>query len=53
MVTVKGVVNTLRALRAAVITTASQVPPRRFFAILAAIVILIAIAFLVRLPTAV
>jgi uncharacterized membrane protein YdjX (TVP38/TMEM64 family) len=50
---VKAVVNTLRALRAAVIATASQVPPRRFFAILAAIVILIAIAFLVPLPTAV
>ena len=49
----KAVVNTLRALRAAVITTASQVPPRRFFAILAAIVILIAVAYLVRLPTAV
>lgn len=53
MVTVKAVVNTLRALRAAVMTTASQVPPRRFFAILAAIVILIAVAFLVPLPTAV
>jgi uncharacterized membrane protein YdjX (TVP38/TMEM64 family) len=50
---VKPVVNTLRALRAAVIATASQVPPRRFFAILAAIVILVAIAVLVPLPTAV
>jgi uncharacterized membrane protein YdjX (TVP38/TMEM64 family) len=50
---VKTVVNTLRALRAAVIATASQVPPRRFFAILAAIVILVAIALLVPLPTAV
>jgi uncharacterized membrane protein YdjX (TVP38/TMEM64 family) len=50
---VKTVVNTLRALGAAVITTASQVPPRRFFAILAAIVVLVAIALLVPLPTAV
>ena len=53
LVSVKAVVNTLRALRAAVIATVSQVPPRRFFAILAAIMILIAVAFLVRLPTAV
>jgi uncharacterized membrane protein YdjX (TVP38/TMEM64 family) len=53
LVTVKPVVNTLRALRAAVIATASQVSPRRFFAILAPIVILIAIALLVPLPTAV
>jgi uncharacterized membrane protein YdjX (TVP38/TMEM64 family) len=50
---VKAVVNTLRALRAAVITTASQVPPRRFFAILAAIMILIAVAFLVPVPSAI
>jgi uncharacterized membrane protein YdjX (TVP38/TMEM64 family) len=50
---VKPAVNTLRALRAAVFATASQVPPRRFFAILAAMVILIAIALLVPLPTAV
>ena len=49
----KAVVSTLRAVRAAVITTASSVQPRRFFAILAAIVILIAIALLVPLPTAV
>ena len=40
LVSVKAVVNTLRALRAAVIATVSQVPPRRFFAILAAIMIL-------------
>lgn len=53
LVTVKAVVNTLRALRAAVITTAAQVSPRRFFAILAAIVILVAVALLVPLPTAV
>jgi uncharacterized membrane protein YdjX (TVP38/TMEM64 family) len=50
---VKTVVSTLRALRAAVIATASGVPPRRFIAILAAIVILVAIAVLVPLPTAV
>jgi uncharacterized membrane protein YdjX (TVP38/TMEM64 family) len=50
---VKAVVSTLRAVRAAVIATASSVPPRRFFAILAAIVILIAVAVLVPLPTAV
>jgi uncharacterized membrane protein YdjX (TVP38/TMEM64 family) len=50
---VKAVVSTLRAIRAAVIATASSVPPRRFFAILAAIVILIAVAVLVPLPTAV
>ncbi|MGX9791442.1 TVP38/TMEM64 family protein [Mycobacterium sp. MMS18-G62] len=49
----KAVVSTLRALRAAVITTASQVPPRRFIAILAAIVILVAVALLVPLPTAI
>jgi uncharacterized membrane protein YdjX (TVP38/TMEM64 family) len=50
---VKPVVNTLRALRAAVIATASTVPPRRFLAILAAIVILVAVAVLIPLPTAV
>lgn len=49
----KPVVNTLRALCAAVIATASTVPPRRFFAILTAIVILVAIAVMVPLPTAV
>lgn len=46
------VVSTLRALRAAVLATASSVPPRRFLAILAAIVILVAVAVLVPLPTA-
>jgi uncharacterized membrane protein YdjX (TVP38/TMEM64 family) len=50
---VKTVISTVRTLRAAVIATASGVPPRRFFAILAAIVILVAIALLVPLPTAV
>jgi uncharacterized membrane protein YdjX (TVP38/TMEM64 family) len=49
---VKAVVSTLRALCPAVIATASTVPPRRFFAILAAIVILVAVALLVPLPTA-
>ena len=49
----KAVVSTLRALRAAVMATASTVSPRRFIAILAAIVILIAVAVLVPLPTAV
>jgi uncharacterized membrane protein YdjX (TVP38/TMEM64 family) len=50
---VKAVVSPLRALRAAVIATASTVSPRRFVAILTAIVILVAVAVLVPLPTAV
>jgi uncharacterized membrane protein YdjX (TVP38/TMEM64 family) len=49
---VKAVVSTLRALRTAAIGTTSTVPPRRFIAILTAIVILIAVAVLVPLPTA-
>jgi len=49
---VNTVVSTLRALRAAVLATASSVPPRRFLAILTAIVILVAVAVLVPLPTA-
>jgi uncharacterized membrane protein YdjX (TVP38/TMEM64 family) len=49
---VKAVVSTLRAVLAAVTATASSVPPRRFVAILATIVILIAVAVLVPLPTA-
>src|SRR6202051_4217423 len=53
LVAVKAVVSTLRALRAAVIATASTVSPRRFFAILTAVVILVAVALLVPLPTAV
>jgi uncharacterized membrane protein YdjX (TVP38/TMEM64 family) len=52
LVDVKAVVSTLRTLRAAVITTASTVPLRRFIAILAAIVILVAVALLIPLPTA-
>lgn len=51
-INVKPVVSTLRTVRAAVIATASQLPPRRIIAILAAIVILVAIALLVPLPTA-
>jgi uncharacterized membrane protein YdjX (TVP38/TMEM64 family) len=50
---VNTVVSTLRALRGAVLATAAGVPPRRFFAILAAIVILVAVALLVPLPTAI
>src|ERR1700692_5052374 len=52
LVAVKAVVSTLRALRAALIATASTVPPRRFIAILTAIVILVAVALLIPLPTA-
>ncbi len=48
-----SVVSTLRALRRSVIATASAVPRRRVFAILVAIVILVAVALLVDLPTAV
>ena len=47
-----AVVSTWRTLRAAVIATASTVPPRRFIAILTAIVILVAVALLIPLPTA-
>jgi uncharacterized membrane protein YdjX (TVP38/TMEM64 family) len=49
---VKPVVSTLRTVRAAVMTTALQLPPRRIIAILAAIVILVAVALLLPLPTA-
>lgn len=49
---VKPVVSTLRTVRAAVMTTVLQLPPRRIIAILAAIVILVAVALLVPLPTA-
>lgn len=45
--------NTFRAVRAAVAVTAAQVPRRRLATIAAAIVILIAFALLVPLPTAV
>jgi uncharacterized membrane protein YdjX (TVP38/TMEM64 family) len=50
---VNAVVNTLRALRGAVVATVSTVPPRRFVAIVTAIVILVAVAVLVPLPTAI
>jgi uncharacterized membrane protein YdjX (TVP38/TMEM64 family) len=50
---VKPVVNTLRAASAAVAATAAQVPHRRVFVIGTAIVILVAVALLVPLPTAV
>jgi uncharacterized membrane protein YdjX (TVP38/TMEM64 family) len=53
LIGVKAVVSTLRALRAAVVATASSVSPRRLLAILTAIVILVAVAALVPLPTAV
>jgi uncharacterized membrane protein YdjX (TVP38/TMEM64 family) len=50
---VNFVVSTLRTVRAAVMATASQVPRRRILTITAAIVILVAVALLVPLPTAV
>jgi uncharacterized membrane protein YdjX (TVP38/TMEM64 family) len=50
---VNTVVNSLRALRSAVLATAAAVPRRRILTILTAIVILVAIALLVDLPTAV
>ncbi len=49
----KGVVSTSRAVRSAAVAAASAVPPRRFFAILTAIVILVAVLALVPLPNAV
>lgn len=50
---VKPVVSTLRAVRAAVAATLRTIPTRRYVAILAAIVILVAFAVVVPLPTAV
>ena len=50
---VKAVVSTLRAVSAAVVATAAQVSPRRALATAAAIVILVAFALLVPIPTAV
>jgi uncharacterized membrane protein YdjX (TVP38/TMEM64 family) len=50
---VKSVVSTLRALQRAVAATAAAVPRRRLVTILAAIVILVAVAWLVPLPNAV
>jgi uncharacterized membrane protein YdjX (TVP38/TMEM64 family) len=49
---VKPVVSTLRAVCAAIVATASQVPRRRVVMLATAIVILVAIAVLVPLPTA-
>ena len=49
----KPVVTTLRTVWSAVTSTAAQVPPRRALAILTAIVILVAVALLVPLPSAV
>lgn len=48
----KSVVSTLRTVRAAVVATLKTVPRTRVAAILAAIVILVAVAVLVPLPTA-
>jgi len=50
---VKPVVSTFRALRVAIVATARQVPRRRLVTIASAIVILVAIALLVPLPSAV
>ncbi|MDO3637492.1 TVP38/TMEM64 family protein [Mycolicibacterium arseniciresistens] len=47
------VVSTVRRLRAALIATAAQVPPRRFLAVVLGSVILVAAALVVPLPTAV
>jgi uncharacterized membrane protein YdjX (TVP38/TMEM64 family) len=44
--------RTLRSMRSAVVATARQVPRRRFIVTVAVIVILVAAAFLVPLPTA-
>ncbi|MFB1297457.1 TVP38/TMEM64 family protein [Mycobacterium sp. pW049] len=48
----KSVVSTLRTVRAAVVATLKTVPRTRLAAVLTAIVILVAIALLVPLPTA-
>jgi uncharacterized membrane protein YdjX (TVP38/TMEM64 family) len=53
LIVVTSVVKALYAVRAAVMTTASQVPRRRLVAIIGAVVILVALALLVPLPTAV
>ncbi len=49
----KPVVTTLRTVWAAVTSTAAQLPPRRALGILTTIVILVAVALLVPLPSAV
>ena len=53
MVDVNSVVSTLRAVRGAVIATLSSVSRARLVGSLAAIVILVAVALLVPMPTAV
>ncbi len=53
LVGVNSVVSTLRTVRAAVTATLRTVPKRRLATILTAIVILVAVAVLVPLPTAV
>src|ERR1700741_5343801 len=53
LVGVMSVLNTLAAMRAAVISTAKQVPRRQLAAIAATIVILVAILLLVPRPGAV
>ena len=49
----KGIVSTLGAVRGAIASTAAQVPRRKLVATVAAVVILVAVAYLVPLPTAV
>ena len=49
----KGIVSTLGAVRGAIASTAAQVPRRKLVTTVAAVVILVAMAFLVPLPTAV
>jgi uncharacterized membrane protein YdjX (TVP38/TMEM64 family) len=53
LIDVKPVVSTLRAVSAAIVATASQVPRRRIVMLATAIVILVAVAVLVPLPSAV
>lgn len=53
LVNVNSVVSTLRTVRAAVVATLRTVPRRRSAAILTGIVMLVAVAVLVPLPTAV
>jgi uncharacterized membrane protein YdjX (TVP38/TMEM64 family) len=50
---VKPVVSTVRAVCGAIVTTAAQLPRRRVVMLATAIVILVAVALLVPLPTAV
>ncbi|MCV7422854.1 TVP38/TMEM64 family protein [Mycobacterium yunnanensis] len=49
----KGIVSTLGAVRRSIASTAAQVPRRKLVAIVAAVVILVAVASFVPLPTAV